>query len=68
MTLKLTEQEMKDALVGMQKRKKMPFDKTEKWRLAVGLNTRIVGPLLTGRSGMELVTKMGGKRKPRKKG
>jgi hypothetical protein len=49
-------------------RKKKPFKETSKWKLAVGLNQRVSGPLLNGRSKIEPVVKFGGKRKPRKKG
>lgn len=47
--------------------KKKPESTTRKWEITAALNTR-VEPLLSGRKKIELVVKMGGKRKPRKKG
>lgn len=47
--------------------KRKPFNTTEKWRIATGLNPAN-GPCAVGRGAIEMVSMYGGKRKPRKKG
>ena len=66
MSIKLTDKELMEIRFKLSGKKK-PFQKTYKWQLAIGMNKKLVEPVLNGRGKVEPVVKHGGKRK-RKKG